>query len=78
MPYNSLANAPEAGEGSHRRPATRADRQLRKDKATGLFYPEDRARLGSLSSQIAELQRSIEVRSRDESCQWQADVNRKL
>ncbi|KAK9864342.1 hypothetical protein WJX84_001442 [Apatococcus fuscideae] len=34
--------------------------QPQKDKATGLFYPEDRARLGSLSAQIAGLQQSIE------------------
>ena len=35
--------------------------QPQKDKATGLFYPEDRARLGSLSAQIAGLQQSIEA-----------------
>ena len=59
-------------------PAKRAGRQLKKDKATGLFYPKDRARLGSLSAQISELQRSIEVRSGYESSLCQVSVNSKL
>ncbi|KAK9831155.1 hypothetical protein WJX74_005249 [Apatococcus lobatus] len=60
VPISGPGKAAGAPADAKRRLDRRSERQLKKDKATGLLPSEDRARLGSLAAQIAELQQSIE------------------